>query len=250
MIQESRVQEQTPTTTTEAAATPRMATQPERTVEFGRYAAFARVSWGAVIAGTIAAIAAQVLLASLGLAIGLTLPGSVSGETMGIFGGIWWLVAGLVSLFIGGWVAGRYTGIRNEMDSALHGVMTWALVTTLSVLFLTTFGGMLAGSAVGAIADDLVPQQQSAQTTQPQQQQQQQQQPQQPNQADQQASALPAEQLSESAAGAAWWTFFALLLGVIAAGIGGYVATPSDIANGPTASTLLRTSTTKSKATT
>lgn len=210
MIQESRVQDQPRTTAETPTRRPLMERERSGLDEY-RPAGLARVTWGSVIAGTVAAIATQVLFAALGIAIGLSLPGAVGAEGIGIFAGIWWLITGLIALFIGGWVAGRFTGIASEMDATLHGVMTWALVTTLSVLFITTFGGMLAGGAVGAIADDIVVQQPQGMAAQ-----------QQP------VMAQPGEELADTAVGAAWWTFFALLLGLIAAGIGGFIATPRD----------------------
>jgi signal transduction histidine kinase len=111
MIQESRVKDQPRTV---------MPSMPGSTLQ-REYAAFAkyhpvglaRITWSSVIAGAVAAIAAQVLFATLGLAIGLSVPGTAEG--IGIFAGIWWLVTGLISLFIGGWVAGRFAGVVNEM---------------------------------------------------------------------------------------------------------------------------------------
>ena len=220
MIQESRVQDQPRTT---EMRRPVMEREHISYVDRGP-TTNTRVSWGAIIAGAVAAMAAQVLFATLGLAIGLSIPGG--GEGMGIFAGVWWLVTGLISLFLGGWVAGRFMGIGRELNGSLHGVMTWALATTLSVLFVTTFGGVMAGSAVGAVADDIMPQQNQTLGQTQGSQFNQQQQP--------QAEMSPAatEQLADTATGAAWWTFFALLLGLLAAGAGGYLATPRDASDG------------------
>lgn len=212
MIQESRVHDQ-PTGTT----TSRMPSPQREPIEYEEYRSegLVGVVWSGVIAGTVAIIAAQVFFATLGLAIGLSIPGgAATAEGMGIFAGIWWLVTGVLALFIGGWVAGRYARGGNEIDSSVHGVMAWALATTLSVLFVTAWGGMLAGGAIGAMADDLV-----LQAQQPMQQ---------VAQNGQTAGPGQVDQLTDTAAGAAWWTFFALLLGLVAAGIGGYVATPSE----------------------
>lgn len=210
MIQESRVQDQPRQSESRMPAIHREAVPEEGPGAAG----ITRVTWGAIIAGTVAVISAQVLFATLGLAIGLSIPvTAATAEGMGIFAGIWWLVTGLIALFIGGWVAGHFTATGREIDASLHGVMTWALATTLSVLFVTAWGGMLAGGAIGAMADDVMPQQATQATA---------------------AQATPApqegqiEEMTDTAAGAAWWTFFALLLGLIAAGIGGFVANPQD----------------------
>jgi hypothetical protein len=52
----------------------------------------------------------------------------------------------LVSLFLGGYIAGRLGGTFNGW---LHGLATWATVTTLTILLLTTAAGGLIGTASG-----------------------------------------------------------------------------------------------------
>ncbi|GAB3535244.1 hypothetical protein GCM10027443_23870 [Pontibacter brevis] len=65
---------------------------------------------------------------------------------------IWWIVSMLISLFAGGWVAGRLAGMPTGFDSILHGILTWGLFTLLSFYLLTTTIGSLisgVGSVVG-----------------------------------------------------------------------------------------------------
>ena len=69
-----------------------------------------------------------------------------SGTTFGIGAGIWLVVSSLVSLFVAGYVAGRLGGTFNGW---LHGLATWATVTTLTILLLTTAAGGLVGAASG-----------------------------------------------------------------------------------------------------
>ena len=108
-----------------------------------------RVSWGALFAGVVIAVATQLLLGALGLAIGLSSM-DPTGDRAGSFGvgaGIWWLLSGLVALFLGGWTAGRLANAQPRLDGALHGFATWGLATLLSAWMVTSaVGGILGGA--------------------------------------------------------------------------------------------------------
>lgn len=122
-------------------------TQPD----FDRTAFMKRISWSAVFAGVLVAIVTQMLLTLLGLGIGLGTIDPVEESNpvagLGIGSAIWYIVSSLLSLFVGGWVAGRLAGAPRLFDGAIHGVLTWSLVTLLTVYFLTTAIGSLIGGA-------------------------------------------------------------------------------------------------------
>jgi hypothetical protein len=109
-----------------------------------------RVSWGAVFAGAIVAIAVGAALNVLGVAVGATTVdpqtpgGTPSASTFGIYGGVWLLVANLIGLATGGYVAARLSGTADDTDGVLHGLAVWALgfVVTAAVL-----GNVVAGTA-------------------------------------------------------------------------------------------------------
>ncbi len=110
-----------------------------------------RISWGAIIAGLIVSLVCQVLLSMLGVAIGAATIEPLSEqkplEGMGTGAAIWWLVSGLISLFLGACVAGRLAGVPRKADGALHGVIMWGTATLLTMLLFTTaLGGMLGGA--------------------------------------------------------------------------------------------------------
>jgi hypothetical protein len=112
---------------------------------------FARISWGAILAGAIIGLATQLILTLIGAAVGLaTLSPATdtgpSGTTLGIGAAIWLLVSSVTSLFLAGYVAGRLAGTFNGL---LHGLATWATVTILTILLLTTAAGGLIGTASG-----------------------------------------------------------------------------------------------------
>lgn len=118
-----------------------------------------RISWSAVFAGVLVVIVAQILLTLLGLGIGLSTidPVTEQNPTSGLGTGsaIWYIISSLLSLFVGGWVAGRLAGAPRLFDGVLHGVLTWCLATLITIYFLTTTIGSLIGGA-GRLVGGLV----------------------------------------------------------------------------------------------
>ncbi|HVG16800.1 MAG TPA: hypothetical protein VM935_17650 [Chitinophagaceae bacterium] len=114
-----------------------------------------QISWPAIFAGALIAIGIQLLLALLGIGIGA---GSVDPQEeqnpmAGIGTGalIWWIISFLLSLFSGGWVAGRLTGTRNKFNDSVHGVLTWVVFVLLNLWLLTSAAGSLIRSASGVL---------------------------------------------------------------------------------------------------
>lgn len=113
-----------------------------------------RISWGAVLAGAVVAVALGVMLNVLGVAIGAgTLDPATPGETpsastFGSAGGIWLLVTNLIGLGTGGWVAARLSGTADGTDGALHGLSVWAVGFLLSAVLV----GNLIASTTSTVA--------------------------------------------------------------------------------------------------
>lgn len=119
-----------------------------------------RISWGAVLAGALIALVLQLLMSLLGLGIGLSTinPQSEAGnpaDGLGTGAAIWWVVSSLISVFAGGWVAGRLAGIPRPMDSMLHGLLAWGVVTLLTFYLITTSLGNLISGATGVVGRGL-----------------------------------------------------------------------------------------------
>jgi hypothetical protein len=116
-----------------------------------------RISWGAVAAGTVTALAIQVLLAMLGTGIGASTVDPINaGETpsAAVLGGgaaIWWVVASLVSLMAGGWVAGRLSGVARSAEGGMHGMLTWAVAVLATVYLVSSAAGSLMRGAAGVL---------------------------------------------------------------------------------------------------
>lgn len=117
-----------------------------------------RISWGAVLAGVAIILAIQLAMALLGTGIGLSTVDPVAQEsptatTFGIAGGIYWAISIVVSVLIGGWVAGRLAGIPRDFDGLIHGVLAWSVATLLTVYLLTSSIGGLIGGAFGVVGN-------------------------------------------------------------------------------------------------
>src|SRR5690606_3927196 len=115
-------------------------------------------SWGALFAGATLAIATQMLLTLLGVAIGLVALGATEGasaEPFGIGAAIWWLLTGLISLFIGGLAAGRLSRAGYPIDGLLHGLLVWSVTTVFSAWLLTTAAANLIGGAFSGMTQYL-----------------------------------------------------------------------------------------------
>ena len=113
-----------------------------------------RVSWGAIFAGAVIAVALTALLGLLGIGIGLgTLDiaqgDSVEGAPKATL--IWWAATSIIATGIGGFIAARLAGIPRGLTGALHGFAVWA-VTSLLVLWLaTTAVGFALGAATNVV---------------------------------------------------------------------------------------------------
>lgn len=107
-----------------------------------------RTAWGAVIAGALIALMTTLLLTLLFGGIGLnTFDPASSNDPVG--NGTASIIAviatNLLSLFLGGWVAGRLTGSPRRSDSIIHGLLTWSVLTIATIYLLSSALGSLVG---------------------------------------------------------------------------------------------------------
>lgn len=119
---------------------------------------FSAIRWGAVFAGVVSGTASYLLLALLGLAVGLTAVDPAAQEPVGavpLGAGIWTGVSMLVAAFIGGYVAGHMSGLARSMDGMLHGFVSWGATTLLYAILATTAIGSLLGGTLGIIGQGM-----------------------------------------------------------------------------------------------
>ena len=113
--------------------------------------------WGAVLAGTVAAIGIHLLLTALGVGAGLatftpmTDLNPVANFSVGA--GIVWSVCAIVALWFGGLVAGRFSGCPHR--GFAHGILVWSLTLILTLLLLSMGTGLVLGGALKVLGGGL-----------------------------------------------------------------------------------------------
>lgn len=95
-----------------------------------------RIAWGAVIAGSVVAVAGYLVLTFFFAAVGLSLTEAGIRSEGAALGGAAAaaLVTIVVSLFLGGWVATQLTAGETHREAIIYGVLTWAVVTGFSLM--------------------------------------------------------------------------------------------------------------------
>jgi hypothetical protein len=114
-----------------------------------------RVSWGAILAGSVLALALYFLLTLLGGAIGLSVSDKFGGKTIGIAAAIYAVVVTAVSLFAGGFVASQLTTGENKREATVYGLLVWAAVFAMLLWLMATgvkagFNAMVGVATAGA----------------------------------------------------------------------------------------------------
>ncbi len=113
-----------------------------------------RISWASVFAGVIAVLAISMLLSLLGVALGFALLDPESATDVGNGSGtavtIWTIISLLISLGIGGFIAGRLA----TTDGYIHGFLVWALSLLVGIWFGTMTinnAARITGSAISSV---------------------------------------------------------------------------------------------------
>jgi hypothetical protein len=119
--------------------------------------------WSAVWIGALAAIAVGLIIGLIGFAVGaheLTAPRFTTWKNVRIITTIFNIGGSFFAFVVGGWVAARIAGLRNSEPAMLHGGVVW-LLTIPMLLVLAALGatghwggwyGGLAGSPAWATA--------------------------------------------------------------------------------------------------
>ena len=108
--------------------------------------AFSWASWSGIFAGAVAAIAISIIMATFGVALGMSVIKPKSddpAEHLGVAFGGWSFVSMVVSMAFGGFIAGLFSGQRGLE----HGFLVWAVVAIVG----TCLSGMAIGNAFRAI---------------------------------------------------------------------------------------------------
>ena len=133
-------------------STTRTEAMPPSAVDDLRATLVNRVSWGAILAGVVTALVAQLILNMIGIGIGASTLNPMTGDnpeasSFSIGAGLWWASSGVLAAFAGGYVASRLAGRPSKPTGGWHGLTAWA-VTTLVIFYLlsTAVGGLIGGA--------------------------------------------------------------------------------------------------------
>jgi hypothetical protein len=110
-----------------------------------------RISWSAILAGAIVALATMLILGLLGSAIGLTVREDVEGDTLSAGAALWGLISTIVAMFLAGWITCLCAVGETKREAVVHGIITWGVVLAMGVWLVAS--GVGAGmSAVAGLA--------------------------------------------------------------------------------------------------
>lgn len=114
-----------------------------------------RVSWAAIAAGAMIALAVYFLLTLLGMAVGLELSVRRTGYDLGIGAALWAIATLLFAMFAGGWATSRLAVGESRLEATLYGVILWG-VLFVGMFWMIGMGvrmgfGALMGVASGAV---------------------------------------------------------------------------------------------------
>jgi hypothetical protein len=125
-------------------------------------AAMSAVSWGAILAGGVAAAALTLILLAFGAGVGFSSisPWSATATTttFHVATGLYFVVTAMIASSVGGYLAGRlrtrWTGAHTRevffRDTA-HGFLAWGFATLLSAGVLASAATALVGGATSAV---------------------------------------------------------------------------------------------------
>jgi predicted nucleic acid-binding protein len=108
------------------------------------------IRWSAVLAGTAVAVGLWGVLQVLGIGVGLSAldPDDASSMRAAVVGtGAWSVIAPLIALFVGGYVAGRMSNTFDRKVAASHALVTWGITATLGLVFTMWMAGHAAFGA-------------------------------------------------------------------------------------------------------
>lgn len=122
----------------------------------GGFGLLRRVSWGALFAGIIVTLIIELLLAMLGMAVGLGIINPATADQsqlggIGIGAGIWLGISTLIALFVGGWFTAKLAGSPRGLNGVLHSIVMWGSVTLLSFYLVSTAIGSLVSGVAGIV---------------------------------------------------------------------------------------------------
>jgi hypothetical protein len=86
-----------------------------------------RVSWGAILAGAVMAMAISFVFTLIGQAIGVTVSDRTSSNSLGFAAALWTIITATAALFVGGWITSQCIVGETKAESVVHGIIMWGV---------------------------------------------------------------------------------------------------------------------------
>lgn len=114
------------------------------------------VSWSAIYVGTLAAIAAGLIVGLIGISVGAHTLGPadrvVSWSRVGLGTLILSIFGAFLSFAAGGWVAGTIAGLKRAETAMLYGAIVWMTAVPILLLLAALGAGNYFGGWIGNLA--------------------------------------------------------------------------------------------------
>jgi hypothetical protein len=100
-----------------------------------------KISWGGVWAGFFVGLGSEVVLASIGVGVGLHAIARSGAEDLPIGVMIWTAMAWMFSAFLAGYVAVWMSGLYSYWEGMFHSLVTWGVLMS-ALAYLPTYGDL------------------------------------------------------------------------------------------------------------
>ena len=105
-----------------------------------------RISWGAILGGSLVALAIYMMLTVLGAAVGLAISDRVRPTTLHTAASVWVIITLSAAVFVGAIMTSLFTVGENKVEAIFCGVIMWALLLVLLMMLgAAGFGSGLVG---------------------------------------------------------------------------------------------------------
>lgn len=111
------------------------------------------ISWGAIFAGFVFAIAITNVLNLIGVSTGFLVVGTDSWDisSLGIGSLIWLLLSSAVATFSGTWLCALTSRHENRLSGIIDGFLIWATTTIATIIMAANLTGFMIGGAANLI---------------------------------------------------------------------------------------------------
>lgn len=116
-----------------------------------------QISWSAIAIGVLVVITVQSLFNFLALGLGLMAfsPTMDTLKQLSVVSILWLMATNIITLFLGGWLAGQCNPLYQKFQGALQGLIVWAIAMLLTFILVASAAGILVNSSLNTLSQGL-----------------------------------------------------------------------------------------------